>query len=277
MGKGGGGGDTQNIQKYEPWSGQKKDLYKIFGTARALSKKPLTYYEGDTVAPFSPQTEQALTTQETRAKAGSPLVDASQNQVQSTIEGDYLNAGNPYFGQMAERVRAQVQPQIDARFATAGAAGSPLANRALGLGLGDALGSLAYQNYGDERQRQLQGSLVAPELANQDYYDIAKLGEVGATKENLQQQQINEQVARHEFAQMEPWERLGLYNQMIQGNYGGTSESQSSGGQRAPVGAGLLGGALGGAGIGGQFGGQSGAAIGGGVGGGLGLLSGLFG
>ena len=276
----GGGGSTESVSKTEPWGLQKYYLKDIIREANKNYKEggPLEYYPGNTVAPFAGETEQALTAQADRARSGSPLTQASQGQLADTISGRYLDAGNPYFEQMANRVRAQVQPQIDARFAASGAGGSPLANRALGLGLGDAIGSLAYQNYGDERQRQMQGTMLAPRAAQQDYFDIGKLAEVGAARENLSQQQINEQIARHEFDQMEPWQRLGLYNQFVQGNYGGTTTTQQPNTNRSPIGAGLtsaLGGGLSGAAIG-SMEDSIGAPLGAGLGAGLGLLSGLF-
>lgn len=280
-GGGGGGGDTTTVQKSEPWSKQKGFLEDIFREARkGYRGDPFTYFPDTTVAPFSPETEQALGAQTERATSGSPLTAASQDQLLGTIQGDYLDAGNPYFQQVADRVKASVQPQIDSRFAASGASGSPLANRALGLGLGDALGSLAYQNYGDERHRQMQSTMLAPQAAQQDYFDIAKLAETGVSRENLEQQQINEAVARHEFEQMEPWQRLQLYNQMVQGGYGGTTSGETNlGGGRSPVGSAMLGGVGGattGAGLGMMIGGPAGAGIGAGAGGGLGLLSGLF-
>ena len=275
---GGGSGKTETIQKSEPWKGQKNELYKIFGSARGLYNNPetdLSYFPGNTVAPFSPETEQAFAAQTQRAQTGSPLTGQNQQMIGETLGGNYLDAGNPHFQQMADRIRGQVQPNIDARFAVAGAGGSPLANRALGLGLGDAIGSLAYQNYGDERNNQFKASTLAPQAANQDYTDIAKLSEVGAARENQSQQQINEDVARFEFEQLAPWEKLGLYNQFIQGNYGGTTTSTGNAGN-APMGASVLGGALSGAGIGGMVGGPMGAGIGGVGGAGLGILSGLW-
>lgn len=275
----GGAGDTSTSTTTEPWDKQKYYLTRVFREAAKNYKEPLSYYPGETVAGFAPETEQSLASQTQRAQEGSPLIDASQQQLQSTIGGDYLSAGNPYFEQMAGRVRGQVQPQIESRFAASGAAGSPLANRALGLGLGDALGGLAYQNYGDERQRQLQGTLLAPQAAQQDYFDIAKLAEVGGAKEGLEQQRIDEAVARHEFDQMEPWQRLSLFNQMLQGGYGQMSSGTvKSGGGRSAIGAGLtggLGGAASGAALGTMITPGVGTAVGAGLGGALGLLSGF--
>src|SRR5690606_32498977 len=122
----------------------------------------------------------------------------------------------PYFSGMADRITAKVLPGIDSRFAASGRLGSGLHGRAVGEGLGDAIGSLAYQNYGDERTNMMRGMLFAPEMAQQDYFDIAKLAEVGAQREDMAQLGINEAMARHEFEQMEPWQRLGLYNSLIQ-------------------------------------------------------------
>lgn len=278
-GSSGGGGSSTTTQSSEPWLKQKPKLEDIYNRAKGQSQSKIKYYPDETVAPFSPETEQALSMQTSRAQEGSPLVGMSQGEVGKVLGGDYLEAGNPYFSQMSDRIRGQVQPQIDARFATAGAAGSPLANRALGLGLGDAIGGLAYQNYGDERQRMIQGAALAPELANQDYYDIAKLAEVGAQRENLSQDQINAAMQKWQFEQMEPWQRLALYSNLVTGNVGGTTTIEMDGaGGRSPVGSGLtgaLGGGASGAGVGSMFGGY-GTAIGGGIGAGLGALSGIF-
>lgn len=275
----GGGGDSTTTQKSEPWSGQQNYLKAAYREAKTNLNNPMEYYQGDQVAPFSPETEQALAMQTQRAQTGSPLVNLAQGEAQKSMSGDYLDAGNPHFQQMADRIRGQVQPAIDARFATAGSAGSPLANRALGMGLGDAIGGLAYQNYGDERTRMMQNQALAPELANQDYYDIGRLSEVGATRENLNQQQINAAMQQHQFEQMEPWQRLQMYNQIIQGSSPGaqiTTNSSGAGGRSGlAMGAtGALGGAATGAAMGSMIGpwGTAGGAL---VGAGLGALSGM--
>lgn len=67
--------------------------------------------------------------------------------LQDYANGKYLSADNPYFKQMSDTIKAQVQPGIQAQFANAGRGVSGLAGRAVGEGLGDSIGSLAYQNY----------------------------------------------------------------------------------------------------------------------------------
>ena len=67
--------------------------------------------------------------------------------LQDYASGKYLNADNPYFSQMADNIKAQVLPSINGSFSQAGRGVSGLAGRAQGQGLGDAIGSLAYNNY----------------------------------------------------------------------------------------------------------------------------------
>jgi hypothetical protein len=114
--------------------------------------------------------------------------------------------------------------------------------------------------------------VAAPQLANQDYFDIAKLAEVGAAREGTEQQRIDDARARYEFAQDEPYQRLQRYASLIQGNYGGSSMSTVSASPgRAPIGQGMLGGAATGAALGSVVPG-----IGTGVGAAIGALGGLL-
>ena len=83
--------------------------------------------------------------------------------------------------------------------------------------------------YGQERGLQQQAMGAAPGLADQDYKDIGALASVGQAREGQQQKLINDQIARQGFGQMEPWQRLALYNSFIQGNYGGTSTGTATG------------------------------------------------
>lgn len=269
---GGGSGSTTSESKADPWSGQQPYLKDLMKRAKDASQDPMEYYPGQTYVDPSAETEAALQAQTQRAIGGSPLTGASQQELTKTLQGDYLDAGNPYFSQMADRVRGEVQPGIDARFAASGRLGSGAATRALGLGLGDAIGGLAYQSFGDERQKMMQAALMAPTAAQQDYFDIAKLAEVGGIREDIGQQELSDLVARHEQQQMEPWDRLGLYQSLINGNFGGNTSINQNQPKRS-LGAGMLGGAATGAATGAMVGGPYGAL----VGGGLGLLSGAFG
>lgn len=266
---GGGGGQNTTVQKSDPWSGQQPYLTDVMGKAQEqYNKGPMGYYEGQTFAPLSAETQQAQQMQANRALAGSPLTAASQQQLTDTMAGKYLDpATNPYLQAGADQIRAKVQPAIDARFSGSGRTGSGLAARAVGEGVTDAIATQAMQNYTNERNNQVKGMMFAPSLAQQDYTDIARLGEVGAAREDYQQQAINENINRFNFQQQEPWQSLGLYSNLVNGQYGSTVSTTSPAARRS-VGAGLLGGAATGAGMASMFSsdpyvGAGGAALGG--------------
>ena len=259
---------TVSQSKSEPWSGQIPYLNQAFGLAGTAANKPMSFFPGQTYAGFSPETEAALKGQTDLATGGSDVMNASGANLTKTAQGDYLNAGNPYFSQMADRIRGEIQPNIEGRWAGTGGASAGM-NRALGLGLGDAIGSLAYQNYGDERNRQMQTSLFAPSYENALFGRLGKLGEVGGIREDLAQQGINESMNRFNFDQMEPYQRAQLLMNIIGGNYGGTTEgTQTTTLPRRSPGSTALGGALSGAAMGGSALGPWGA-LGGGILGGL--------
>lgn len=229
----GGGGQTQTtVQKAEPWSGQQAPLTRGFERAEELYKAPSpSFYPAPTYVPFSPQTETALNMQESRARFGSPLLGAAQNEVGRTVSGHYQDAGNPAFGAMMDRVQNQVRPRLDAQFAGAGrgvGAGSGAGyQEAYARALADAAAPLSYQNYDKERDRQVQGALVAPQLAQEDYRDIGQLASAGQAREGLAQASLEDQIKRHNFEQARESAKLQEYMNLIQGNYGGQSTSTS--------------------------------------------------
>jgi hypothetical protein len=269
-GGGGGGGTNTTVQKSDPWSGQQPYLTDVMGKAQeTYNRGPMQYYTGQTYAPLSAETQVAQDLQAQRALSGSSLTTAAQDQLTKTMRGDYLDpATNPYLNAGAEQIRAKVLPQIDARFSGSGRTGSALAARAAGEGVSDAIASQAMQNYTQERQNQIRGMMFAPQMAQADYQDIARLGEVGAAKEDYQQQAINEDINRFNFQQQEPWQNLGLYSNLVNGQYGSTVSTTAPAARRS-VGAGLLGGGATGAGLGYMLGGgdpyatAGGAALGG--------------
>jgi hypothetical protein len=228
-GGGGNSGGTQTtVQKSDPWAGQQPYLSEIYGKADVLENTPMKFFPGQTFANFSPETQQALQMQTQRAQQGSPLTSAAQGELTKTLSGDYLSQGNPHFGAMMGRIGNQVNAQMGSRFAGAGRLGSGAHANATASALADAGSQLAYQDYGAERDNMMKGMLFAPQLAQQDYFDAAKLAEVGGVKEDLAQQKINEQMARHQFTQQEPWQRLNMFNNVVQGNVGSQSESTTT-------------------------------------------------
>lgn len=228
-----------------PWGPQQEYLKTGFERAKTdVLEKPMEYYPNSTVVPFAPQTEQALQMQETKALAGSPATSAAQQMATSTLEGDYLSAGNPYLSQavdaatrpMVEKWQEDILPGIQSGFSGAGRYGSGMQARqqertgeALARQIGDVAGSMSYKNYADERQRQLQAGTLAPSLDAASYADIERLKQVGAEREGMAGAELQEQISRFQQEQEAPQQALANYMALIKGGYG------SSGTETTPI------------------------------------------
>ena len=223
--KGGGGGSTtETTQNIDPailpyityGLDEAKGLYN--------SSSP-NYYGGDTYVPASTQTTDALAMAEAKARAGSPLIDSAQTGALSTISGERLSAGNPYFNAMMENAAKPVinefnnaMGNISSKSALSGRYGSGAQARMesdASRNLADALASksaeLAYSNYGAERTRQDQAIANAGNLANQDFTSIQQLANVGAQNEDYARQKLESDIQRFEFNENKDYNKLESY------------------------------------------------------------------
>ena len=203
------------------------------GEARRLYENPTPYAPFQTYVDPSQPTLSALGSIERRAMAGSPLLGQAQTELGRTISGDYLS-GNPFFQGAFQAAARPIEQQfgqnimdIRSKASSAGRYGSGaqtnLENRAatgLSTALADIGGKLAYQNYGDERTRQANAILAAPEMAAADYTDPSKLLAAGLAREGYTQAQIADQLSRYQY-QM-PENRLSTF---LSGVYGAPSGS----------------------------------------------------
>jgi hypothetical protein len=190
--------------------------------------------------------------------------------LKSNAQGDYLDK-NPYIDQVVDRALGKVRGSLDSQFAQGGRYGSGLHQTALAGAYGDTAASMYGQNYanerqnqlgatnamgqlyGDERTKQLQSMMFAPQMANQDYVDAQQLAAVGGAKEGMAQSNLNEQLNRWNFDQNKYSDALARYNQLIQGNYGGSGSSTSTSPTNTNNTASMLGGGLSGAMLGGSL------------------------
>jgi hypothetical protein len=237
-------------------------------STRLYQGGPNQYYPGQTVTPFSNETNQALDLATQRAIQGSGVNRAAQGYTQDVLGGKYLNS-NPYLDATFNQAALATQNQLSSQFASAGrnqnAAYQPRA---------DQLNNLATQIYGGNyaAERGLQNSVLgqANDIANQDYRDIGQLAQVGQQREDLTSRQIADQVSRYDYAQNAPGIALDQYLARINNQPGGSSSATTPYfSNRAASG---LGGASVGYGIGSNFGNY-----GGGIGAVLGGLLGAYG
>ena len=195
-----------------------------------------------------------------------PLSQAQQN---ATISGTYLNPDtNPWLAKTYETAAKDVAktfgqnivPGITKEAGAAGAWGGAREGVARGAaltGFSENLADLATkiyapayetergrqvaatesaqqltsQQYQAERNRQMAAVGAAPALAEADYLDISKLAAVGQEKQAMDQANIDAAIKAFEFSQMEPWQRMGLYSNLITGDVGGTTISGGGGGK----------------------------------------------
>ena len=183
------------------------------------------YYPGQTYVDPSAATTSGLEAAQARATAGSPLLPAAQGQQLSSIQGDYLSAGNPYFASMMSSAAAPViseyQKATQNLNSTAAQSGRYGSNAQAQMqsdattNLADALSrqgaQLAYQNYGQERGFQNQAVANAPQLAQADYGDIQQLMNVGKTQEDYSRQALQGDIDRYQYGVNAPQQQLGSY------------------------------------------------------------------
>jgi len=259
-----------------------------------LRQQP-SMFPGQTYVSPSEQTLTALQQQENIARQASPFLGAAQGAylqslggLSGTAAGQYLNA-NPYQQQMMQAATRplqqafseQVLPGISSLYSRSGRLGSGSMERALGTvseqfgrSLGDITSNIAGQQYQQERGLQQQAALqlanlaqAAPQIYGQQFLPSQTLGQIGAQREAIAAQPLQEQMSRYAFEQQLPYQQLSGYLSSVYGSPLGSfgtpaAQPQFSGNRTV----GALGGALAG-GLGGYALGQAFPSVGGFLGG----------
>ena len=240
----GGGGSSSTTSEIDPailpyityGLGESKGLYQSEGP---------DYYPDSTDVGASSMTLEGLGAKEDRALRGNPLLPSALAQQLSTIEGDRLSAGNPYFADMmASAARPAVSEfnnairDIGSRTAASGRYGSGAmgemeskASENLANALTSRAAELSYSNYGTERGRQDAAIASAPQMGNAEYTDIDQLVNVGQAYEGYEKNALNADISRFEYNENKPYMKLDNY---LTGAYGApapiSSSTTSSGG-----------------------------------------------
>jgi len=231
-----GGGNTQTTQGVTPYAAAEPALGQILSEATNL------YGQGVGATGYVPPSQQTLT-----GLAGQEaLGTAAQQQMAATLGGQYLN---PFLSPLLQKTAGDVYTNVAQQFSGAGRTpGSPMMQNQVVSQVAQAALPLAFQEYGQERGRQLG-------LATQ----VPSLTQTGSQLENIQRQQ-----------QLAPLQALQQYASLatpIASGFPTTTAQQNT--QANPFST-----AMGGALLGGSFGSNPG--LGALIGGGLGLLGGLL-
>ncbi len=287
MGSGGGGEQTQTSSRELPsWALGAAQGSLAQSNAAAWRDNP---YPNQQISPLNAQQTQGLQMAQDRAIAGSPVMNAAQTNLTDTLNGKYLDIGtNPAWNPMAQRITdaysTGTAAQTDAAAARANAFGGTAYGEQLGYnqrGLGDSLAAAAGDLYNQERGRQMQANLFAPQAAQADYQDAQALLGVGDTYRQYNQDLLNNNYQNAYQAADWPYKRAEWFNNQIAGLTGGSGTQSSTGPNpyQPNKTAGALGGAMSGAAAGAMIGapiGGVGAVPGALVGGLLGAAGGYF-
>lgn len=194
--------------------------------------------------------------------ASGGMVNPALGMLQGTAQGDFLNA-NPYLDAAFDKAASGVRRNVDSLFSAAGRYGSNAHQGTFQEGLNDLATDIYGGNYARERQnmlaaqgqigaladagfgRQLSGASGlagtfdaerarqeaaagnAPGLAQADYADIQAVLGAGGMRDQYGQQLLNADIARHDFAQNIPAQKLAQYMALVNGGtIGGTVTSQ---------------------------------------------------
>jgi hypothetical protein len=112
------------------------------------------------------------------------------------------------------------------------------ATEGFGRALGDVTSSIAGQQYQQERGLQQQAQLgqaqlaaAAPSIYGQQYIPSQQLAQIGAAREAIAAQPLQEQMQRFQFGQQLPYQQLSGYLSSVygspMGNFGTQTQSTS--------------------------------------------------
>lgn len=226
-------------------------LTSALNRAEEVYQTPRSYFPGQTWVDFAPATLEALNRGEARAYAGSPLARSAKDFMGTALGGGFINPAAAQLGETARGdflggnpfLTAALQPvrdRISGQFSGAGRYGSG----AHAAAMTGALAPVYAENYARERANQLAaqrsiGNLAqsdfqnrfaaaaaARPLADADYTDIGRLAGIGQAREQQTAKQLTDEMARFDFLQNLPQERLTNFINTVRPSTVGNRASQ---------------------------------------------------
>lgn len=200
------------ILQTEAQKARDEQIINFLGRARGISEQPQLFPQFSTVPGQSADTLQAQNLLRERALGGSGLERLAGETLAGTARGDFLDPfANPAFQQLTDRITGDVGRSVNARFAGANRLGSQARSEALGRGISEGIAPLAFQQFSDERSRQLNAARQLPAIAQLDFQNIGQLGGLGQQQDVRSAALLQDQLDRFNFAQGEPGQRLRTF------------------------------------------------------------------
>jgi hypothetical protein len=252
--KGGDSGGTQTtVQKTSPWEGVQPHLLKVYEEAQRQYNQPMEFFGGQTYADMNPTQTQGLQSQLNYAQGMMGDINATRQAQMNALNAPDV-ANNPYIGGVADTITQRMNrnfqenllPAISGGAIQAGQPGGSRQGVAQGVAargtqeaLGGALSDLYGNAYSQGLDAQGRALALAPQTAQLGMLPGQSMYNIGQIQRAEDQRPITEAMARHEFAQNEPWERLAKYSGLLGTGlgYGTTSTTgpNMSGGGSSPM------------------------------------------
>lgn len=255
----------------DPTRNNKNSTYRNIITGEIIPRAQLGSQPFQSaIAPLNQQQMTSVGNIANWANNPSNVLDIATGQLTDTMGGSYLNPqSNPYLSAYVQQAQGDVtrnymntvMPQLAAAATRAGAfggSGDTLMRTEAMRNLGDTLSKTAtdiyYPNYSDERNRQMQAQLFAPQL-DQAYMPHYQAGlAAGDIERQAQQDYLNEIVQRQQQQVQWPYQAgaagAGMYSPYVAGTgqTSGTSTASMSQPGASPFSQ-IMGGAMTAAGI----------------------------
>jgi len=236
-----GGGESRIDPSLRPYleMGLRRGEQLFFG-----GQQP-SLYPGQMFVSPSQQTQQALAAQEALATQPSPFLEQAGRSYMGALgglgqiaSGSFL-AGSPFRQQAIESATRPILqqfeqstlPGIQSAFSRAGRYGSGAQERMLGAAqeatgraIGDVAAQIAAADYARERQlmqqalgQELGAAQLAPQFFASQFLPSQQLAQIGAAREQISAQPLQEAMTRYQFAQQLPYQQLQTF---LSGVYG---------------------------------------------------------
>lgn len=149
---------SKNTSTNSAWAPAQPHLQAgVNGLGDWMQGQGATSYQGPRVADLSSQTQQGV--DRLMASPGANRASAYYND---SLDGKWLDAGNPYMERLQGAVRDSVMPSINSTFSANGLFGSSAHQGTIARELGNAMASPLFNAYEAERNRQQQSAGALP-------------------------------------------------------------------------------------------------------------------
>lgn len=215
-------------------------------TASAVNNARLTPYGGDWVANMTGGQNAAIDKITKMGLGGSAPLSAATGLNMDTLQGKYLDQGNPYLSGAMDAGMQAVNRQLASQFGGSGMSGSPAHLQYASEAYSNAAAPLYMRNYQAERDLQNQAIGRAPLLDQAGYFGAQQALAAQGQLQAQSQAEIDAERQAYDLQRSEPFRRAQMASQALAGGGTATGMYGGSQGSGGPV-AGGLGGAASGA------------------------------